>query len=109
MNEEAIHLPAPMEKNEAAAFLKIYKGFSSDNNRKDQLDQIAARASLEKYRLPFFYGLITFAGYFLMNIGLTYNDNAIAIDFAKANATGIFFMQVKAREQHIVSLLHQTH
>jgi tetratricopeptide (TPR) repeat protein len=50
----------PMEPTEADAFLKAYQRLTSDPRRRGELARITSESALERYRTPFFYGLITF-------------------------------------------------
>lgn len=63
--DEAV-LTGPMPDSEARRFLDAYSALTLDPARLKQLEQITSgHGTLENYRVPFFYGLITFERDFL--------------------------------------------
>lgn len=58
--DNTLLIPSEMQKDEARNFRKTFGGLTSNRERHNQLEKITEVDGLSKYRLPFFYGLITF-------------------------------------------------
>lgn len=81
---DGIRIDAPMMVPEARKFLGTYSSFAVSDIQRKQLSQITSRNALSRYRIPFFYGLITFENEFagidrfvhshLANVGKSVRD-----------------------------------
>jgi hypothetical protein len=55
-----LSLPDPLDEGEAELFLSSFKQLTDDDIRLSELQKITRVEQYQRYRIPFFYGLITF-------------------------------------------------
>jgi len=57
---EGLMIADPIPRDEAIRFMKAYQALTKEPRRREELSRITYDDTLEKYRSPFFYGLVTF-------------------------------------------------
>ncbi len=56
----SVHLVDPLDAGESRKFFKVFSELTGDDDRKEEIQRITERPELEQYRIPFFYGLVTY-------------------------------------------------
>jgi cold shock CspA family protein len=59
-NANPLSLPDPLDEGEAELFLSRFQKLTNDHIRLSELEKITRIGQFQRYRIPFFYGLITF-------------------------------------------------